>query len=146
MGANDSTTENESKLPQLTVRMDGTSGLEICAVPGKSFNCIEFTLKADHPQTILHQPWIQFESEEQRQWRAKWATEIAYRATMHESLVAKIKVLEGNINYFKNNQELNQKKLYAYFELWQKERVKYGLPEDLSDIPKEVWIKIDNIR
>ncbi len=135
-----------SEFPQLIVRMSGSSGVEICAVPGKSFNCIEFTLSADHPQTILYQPWIQFESEEQRQWRVKWATEIAYRATMHESLVAKIKVLEGDIEYFKNNQELNQKKLYAYFELWKNERVKYGLPEDFSDIGVEEWAKIEDMK
>ena len=135
-----------SEFPELTVKMSGPSGIEICAIPGKSFNCVEFTLKADVPQTILHQPWIQFQGEEQRQWRAKWATEIAYRATMHESLVAKIKVLEGNIEYFKNNQELNQKKLYAYFELWKNERVKYGLPEDFSDVGVEEWAKIEDMK
>lgn len=137
--------KNENEFPELTVRMDGTSGLEICAVPGKSFNCIEFTLKADHPQTILHQPWIQFESEEQRQWRAKWATEIAYRATMHENLISKIKDLENLLERFRDGQERDSKKQTAYFELWQKERVKYGLPEDFSDIPKEEWARIDDI-
>lgn len=146
MEVNDSATENESKLPELTVRMSGTSGVEICAIPGKSFNCIEFTLKADYPQTILHQPWIQFESEEQRQWRAKWATEIAHRATMHENLVSKIKDLEYLIERFRDGQERDHKKQTAYFELWKNERVKYGLPEDFSDIPSDVWVKIDDIR
>ena len=136
----------EEEFPELIVEMKASSGVAICAVPGKSFNCVEFTLKADKPQTILYQPWIQFESEEQRQWRALWATEIARRAAMHENLVSKIKNLESLLERFRDGQERDSKKQSAYFELWKNERVKYGLLEDFSDIPKEEWAKIEDIR
>lgn len=137
---------NEEKFPELIVQMKGTNGIEIKAIPGESFNCIEYTLKADRPQTILYQPWIQFESEAQRQWRAKWATEIARRATMFESMVSKIKDLESNLELHRNECQKLYKQQNAYFEVWRQDRAKHGLPEDFSDIPKEVWTNIDAIR
>jgi hypothetical protein len=123
--------DNE-KFPELVIR-DGSSGLAIAAIPGESFNCVEFTLKSDYPQDILIAPWIQFESVQQAEWRSRWAYEISRRAKLHDELIKQIADLQAQrIGLYERLDEAIAK-TNETVEMWRKERISYGLKEDFSD-------------
>lgn len=84
---------SDNTFPELRV-VANDRRVEISAIPDKSFDCVEFSLRKDVPQIILEAPWIQFESIEQSIWRQKWAIEICRRAQLYDNLVKRIKEFE----------------------------------------------------
>lgn len=57
----------------------GASGTEIQAVMGKKYNCAEFVMRDDVPQTVFISPWIQFEPTELYEDRLTLAYEMVRR-------------------------------------------------------------------
>ena len=128
-----------SEFPKLTVKIGGSSGLDIRAMPPEAFWCGEFTLRDDCPQSILIAPWIQFEPVAMAEWRQKWAYEIVRRAEIHETLVATIADLQKTIESELDMAERRYETQQMTYQMWREERAKYGLPEDFSDKQLTDW-------
>lgn len=128
-----------SEFPKLSVKIGGSNGLDIQAVPPEAFFCGEFTLRDDRPQSILIAPWIQFEPVALAEWRQKWAYEIVRRAEIHETLVTTINLLEKTLKAERDLIDRRFETQQMTYKMWREERAKYGLPEDFSDKQLTDW-------
>lgn len=122
--------------PELTIIPNGSSGIEIRAKLSKKFNLVEFTLN-ENPQPIFISPWMQFEPSEMNDERLQIASEIARRATAHESLLKRITDLEFLLEKRQETIDRRQKTQDTSWDMWKADRKRMGLPEDFSDI--KVW-------
>lgn len=127
------------KTPELIIKTDGNTGVEIKAILDKEYHCVEYTTKADYPQTIFYSPFVQFEPQELTEIRTEIAWEIARKIANYEGLINRIKELEGRLNVNQNILSDRTDALHKACELWGKERAKNGLPQDFSDMKYEDW-------
>jgi len=124
------------KFPELTIDPNGPSGITILAKLTKKYNLVEFTLN-EKPQPIFISPWMQFEPSEMNDERLQIASEIARRATAHESLLKEITRLSKKVEGLQNTIDRRQKTQDTTYDMWKADRKLMGLPEDFSDI--KVW-------
>ncbi len=117
----------------LSVYMNGGSGVEIRAKLSQKYNCAEFRLSAE-PQPIFISPWIQFEPSTMMNERHQIATEIARRATVHDSLVQEVARLQERLEEERQAYDRKSKTLDTTFRMWKEDRKKAGFPDDFSDI------------
>jgi uncharacterized protein YicC (UPF0701 family) len=136
-----------SDFPKLNVRTGNGSGLEIqCKLP-EAFNCVEFTLRGDVPQTILMAPWMQFEPAALADFRQKMAYEIARRAEVHDDLIKEVTHLQEQVETLHQIMDRRHTTQETTFKMWKNDRAKAGFPEDFSDInwPPEMMSGYDRV-
>lgn len=120
---------------------NGSSGIEIRAVPPRAFNCVEFTLREDVPQPVFISPWMQWEPVEMQEWRMKLANEIARRAIAHDALVAQLASLQKTLKATQQIMDRRYETQEMTYKLWREERAKYGLDPEFRDIAPGDWPK-----
>lgn len=125
--------DDEFKFPELTVMLSGSSGIEIRAALTEKYDCVEFVLH-DKPVPIFISPWMQWEPVKMQEERAKIAHGIVHRVMNHDNLVKHVAELQSQVDSFHKREERFRKQVDAAFDMWKADRVKYGLPEDFSDI------------
>ncbi len=117
----------------LSVVLQGSSGIEIRAVLSKNYNCREFTLNSN-PQPVFISPWMQFEPNEMNDERARIAHEIVHRVANYDALLKHITELKARIEHFYDREEKFRNQRDVTFDMWKADRKRMGLPEDFSDI------------
>lgn len=85
------------KFPVLNIFPKGSSGVEIRAKMGKTYNCVEFTMRDDCPIPIFYSPWIQFEPTEMYEDRLKLAYEMVRRFNMHDDMLKEFDALRVKV-------------------------------------------------
>lgn len=119
---------------KLSVNINGNSGIQIEAILGKVFDCAEFSLKGDVPQSVFISPWMQFEPTELNKMRQDIAYEIVKRVIGYEDLTKQVKSLTSLVESFRDSIDKKDSARRAIFDMWRTERNGYGLPRDFSDI------------
>lgn len=125
-------TESES-LTELSVLVNGSSGIEIRAKLTSNYNCSEFTLN-DNPQPIFISPWMQFEPTEMHEERTRMAHEIVHRAVNYPRVFDEVTKLQQRIKHMHEREDRFRSQIGATFDMWKADRKRMGLPEDFSDI------------
>lgn len=113
---------NDLAALKLQVSPDGSSGVEIRAMPPEKFNCVEFTLRDAVPQTVLCSPWIQFMPTSMKEWIQKTALEIVRRANMHSSLLREIDDLKQQVENGRDSYDRQEKEKQDICAAWRHER------------------------
>lgn len=119
---------------ELSVNINGNSGIQIEAILGKVFDCVEFSLKGDVPQAVFISPWMQFEPTELNKMRQDIAYEIVKRVVGYEELTKQVKSQTSRAEYFQTIIDKRDVARLVIFDMWRKERKSHGLPDDFSDI------------
>jgi hypothetical protein len=121
------------KLPELSISLHGSSGIEIRARLSENYNCGEFTLNSN-PQPIFISPWMQFEPKKMSDERARIAHLIVHRATNYQRLLEELSSIQDRLERMREREDRFYKQQDSAFDMWRKDRKKMGLPEDFSDI------------
>lgn len=121
-------------MASIEVRLNTSNGVAICVTPRETFNCAEFSTKADMPQPMLIAPWIQFEPRNLSDLRARVATEIARRSVDYPRVLKAVDDEHKRCQGWMDAYEDKNTVLMKAFDMWRAERQKYGLPEDFSDV------------
>jgi hypothetical protein len=124
---------SEAKLPELSVLVGGSNGIEIRAKLTENYNCGEFTLN-DNPQPIFISPWMQFEPTAMNAERTRWAYEIVNRAVNYPVVLKEVFQLQHRVKHMQDREDRFRKQIDAAFDMWKADRKRMGLPEDFSDI------------
>lgn len=119
---------------ELTVVAKGGSGIEIKTILPEKFNLVEFSFRDDVPITIFISPWMQFEPVKLNEFRLQCAYEIVRRSLAYEDLVKQVERLQKTVDMQYKAADRKYETLQKTYDMWREERVKYGLPEDFSDI------------
>lgn len=139
-----------TQIPKLNITDSSSNGLSVTAHLGEKFNCVEYTLRDDVPQSILISPWMQFEPIALANKRHEIAVELVRRANAYETLVNEIYSLQENLKGFRNSVDERDRENQMLADLWLAERATYGLSNtDTSDMSPElqaVWAKYANER
>jgi len=122
-----------NNLPELTVVLNSSNGIEIRAKLEENYNCVEFTLNSN-PQPIFISPWMQFEPSKMADERARIAYEIVHRATNYQKLLEEVDKLKKQLDNQHDYSDRLVKQKFALVDMWRAERKKMGLPDDFSDI------------
>lgn len=124
---------SECNFPELSVLVNGSSGIEIRAKLAENYNCGEFTLN-DNPQPIFISPWMQFEPTAMNAERTRWAYEIVNRAVNYPVVLKEMFRLQSQIKSMQDREDRFRKQIDTAFDMWKADRKRMGLPEDFSDI------------
>lgn len=122
-----------SGLPELTVVIGGSSGIEIRAKLAEKYNCSEFTLN-DNPQPIFISPWMQFEPTAMHDERVRMAHEIVHRAVNYPQVFKEVAALQLRLKHMHDREDRFRNQRDKTFDMWKADRKRMGLPEDFSDI------------
>lgn len=125
--------DDEFKFPELTAVVNGASGIEIRAPLTQKYNCVEFVLN-DKPQPVFISPWMQWEPIQMQEERAKIAQGIVHRVMNYDNLVKHVAELQSQVDSFHKREERFRKQNATTFDMWKVDRVRFGLPDDFSDI------------
>jgi hypothetical protein len=123
----------EDNLPELSVLVNGSSGIEIRAKLSDKYNCGEFTLN-DRPQPIFISPFMQFEPSAMSDERTRMAYEIVHRAVNYPRLLKEVADLQARVQHMHDREDKFRSRIDAAFDMWKADRKRMGLPEDFSDI------------